>query len=71
MIMVGYAKNQHPTTRKIRETRNIVWMGWKRQNRDTKLFDQISDELNQPAGVDEMDFIIMDEQDSKEAAADG
>ena len=70
MIMVGYAKNTtpdtyrmyNPITRKVWETRNVIWMDWKHQDpqRDATLFEQILCELKQPAGVDEKELIIID-----------
>ena len=77
--MVGYAKNTtpdtyrmyNPITRKVWETRNVLWMDWKRQNpqRDRKLFDQISDEMKQPAGVDEKEYVIIDDEEVKVGSA--
>ena len=51
----------NPITRKVWETRNVIWMDWKRQDpqRDATLFEQILCELIQPAGVDEKELIII------------
>ena len=69
MIMVGYAKNStadtyrmyNPKTKKVCQTCDVVWMGWKKQDpqRDGSIFNQIPEMTEDKPGVDEVEVTVL------------